>query len=79
MGRLGANYRENIKFRQVNVWAVINRALRRIARYGVEPVVLQQNMVNASVEQALRHLTGNISVLHAEMVRLRARSTRGRH
>ena len=27
VGRLGTNYRENIKFRQVNVWAVINRTL----------------------------------------------------
>jgi hypothetical protein len=64
--------------RYERVWAVINRALRRIARYGVEPVVTQQNAFNAQVERTLSHLTGNVVVLHAETVRLCARSKHGR-
>ena len=59
------------------IWAVINRGIRRVARYGVEPAVLMQNDANARVQRSLEHLIAGDAALHAEVVRLRAEGKRG--
>ena len=56
------------------LWVVINRAIRRGARHGVEPAVVVQNTFNADVQRSLERLLSGDAALHAEVVRLRAES-----
>jgi len=58
-------------------WVVINRAVRRVARHGVEPAVQAQNAYNAAVGRMLDQLMAVDASLHAEIVRLRAEERRG--
>ncbi len=55
-------------------WVVINRALRRIARHGVEPAVAAQNDFNAALKRSLDRLIAGDAALQAEITRLRAGS-----
>ncbi len=58
-------------------WVVINRAVRRVARHGVEPAVQAQNAHNAAVGRMLDQLMAADESLHAELVRLRGEERRG--
>ena len=54
------------------IWIVINRAIRRVARRGVEPEVRRQNDLNAALQRSLDRLIDYDDALHGEVVRLRA-------
>lgn len=54
------------------VWVVINRAIRRIARHGVEPCVQQQNELNTRIKHTLDLLITADAALQAELIRIRA-------
>ncbi len=60
------------------LWVMINRAIRRVTRHGVEPAVAVQNEVNARVKRVLDRLIAGDAALHAEVARLQAEGRHGR-
>lgn len=60
------------------LWAAINRTIRRIVRPGVEPAVTAQNELNVQLKRSLDRLIAGDAALHAEIARLRAEAPHGR-